>query len=240
MKRFLPIFFAAIFLTLFFGSPLCNGAVSASSSTRIYTFADYGEQGQFYYTFYAGYEFLDVNTTLDKGSPRIGFMANMKYGGYVSTATAGWHPLTYGVCHSFTARLTSSAEQKVSDSTATAAPDEEKAFEFETQLFWPLAQTELRDVQCHFGLLGVLGGKKTKRAQVDARYYGGYRVAKNPEFYTDFLCGRTLGLDSLRLEVKGQLPVKRFSEESELFLARLEHLAFKNLFFSKIQSGSLV
>ena len=308
------------------------------TSTKTYTFNDYGDHGQFYFSFYAGYEFVDISSTLDKGDPRIGFMSYMRYGGFAttgidsrrfdkgdievkhfrtilknigkgnseilkelgitselldsnviiestqlakalnnllemptfktlvdtttltlplgtldllaSTSTLygedltklnkallyavyhqqlfelelyGCHPLSYGLHHSIAARLTSSAEQKISNSTGTVS-ESEKAFEFETQLFWPWARTKRRDVQCHIGPTVVLGGKKSKKPQLDPRYYAGIRLIKNPEFYTDFLVGHTGGLDSIRAEVRGQMPIHRFKEESELLFGAVANV----------------
>jgi hypothetical protein len=191
-----------------------------SSSTRFWTFEDYG---QFYHTFYFGYELINADTSFDGGSPRVGFMSGMKYGEFVPREISGWRPFTYGVFHYFTAGLTNSAEQDIFGSSVPSpgASTTEKAFEFETHLFWPLARTHFQNVQSHFGLLASAGGKKTKKPHVDARFYGGLRVAKNHEFYTDFLVGKTQGLNSLRTEIRGELPVHKINDDSDILLGAI-------------------
>lgn len=63
---------------------------------------------------------------------------------------------------------------------------------------------------------------------MDHRIYGGLRFQINPELFTDFLVGETQSLDTLRLEVRGQIPVHRFENGSRLFLGAVGNFGLNN------------
>jgi len=193
---------------------------------------------RFFANFTAGYEFVNVRNASDKGFPRLGFLVQYRYFGKGTPETECRRFGGYGLMHSFAALLTNSAEQSVSlpgtaaeepptegEGAAAAETEISRALEVETTLFWPWWRTAKKPDESHrshFGPLFLIGGKLPVDAtQLDARYYGGWRAAMSPEQYADFLVGRTEGLRSLRAEVRGQLPVKRFDNGSRLFLGAI-------------------
>lgn len=80
----------------------------------------------------------------------------------------------------------------------------------------PVNGRRLRD---YLGFL-VEGGFREldSQSQVDYRYYGGLRLAFNPEWYVDLLYGKTDSLESDRLELRGQFPVAPLGANSRVYL----------------------
>lgn len=176
-----------------------------------------------------GYEYATVDNTFQKGFPRIGLTL------YATHFQAPLNPndgvLTFGIHNSFTAQLTSSAEQ-LDAKNVTAGGDggitsanmgSKRALELDTMLFLPILRTQY-GVQL-IGPIGVFGAKKVDdRSKFDGRYYSGIRFARNPEMYGDILLGKTEGLTSTRLEARGQFPVYK----DWLFLGAIGNFGIKD------------
>jgi hypothetical protein len=171
--------------------------------------------------YYLGIEFAGLNQTFKKGFPRIGTYIQWRYGGLTVPEhyPESGHTWRYGVYHTFSAALTNTAESLAPDAKATAEP--KQTFEFETELYAPLLRTSIVDrrLRNYTGIVLSFGARKTDdTVQVDDRRYIGIRSAMTPEHYYEALYGKTKSLRSRRLEVRGQIPVRRFSESSRLLL----------------------
>jgi len=153
-----------------------------------------------------------------------------------------------------TPTLDQSSQQQTSpqptggQTTSTAAADDQKAkndqvtktFNFELQYTWVFFRTRVHtgsepedtktaasaNLRHYLGLLLVAGGLKTDdQPKIAGRTYAGLRWAVNPELYTDVLWGKTSGLRSDRVEVRGQLPVFTLDNGDKVYLGGIGNFA---------------
>lgn len=191
------------------------------------TVKTYYDFDQFMFNLYAGYEFATVNKLFESGTPRVGMLTYFNYGDPVPEYKHGFG--WYGLQHSFVVQLTGSAEQKI-DVTTSPPPNkvnlgDKKAVEFAMPLYAPVYRTQWKNNNTLFQYLGPyfeIGGKKVdENDKADLRYYGGIRLAKNPEAYVDFTYGRTTSISGSRIEAKAQLPIFRFENNTRLYLGAI-------------------
>jgi hypothetical protein len=81
---------------------------------------------------------------------------------------------------------------------------------------------KLRDELGFFFEAGLIEVDSESKAR--SRYYGGLRWANHPEWYIDALLGKTEGLDSDRLEVRGQFPIAPATDNSRVYLGIIANL----------------
>lgn len=188
------------------------------------SFEDYqGSYGYLFFRMNLGVEFTTIESTLQKGLPRLGlhlygvhssFEGKKKVGG----GKGAWG---LGVHLGLSAFLTGGGEEVKNDApvpsagstvvttVAPPAPEslgDKRALEAETQLFLPIYATEAKTQL--IGPITVGGSRKADEStKADFRYYGGIRIARNPLMYADFLYGKTESRKSKRLEVRGQFPL---------------------------------
>ncbi len=201
----------------------------------------FDEYPQYFFRFNAGYEFVTVDKLFQKGFPRIGFMLYMARGEkYITDDYPGGFGC-YGVHQSFSAQVTSSAEQETNITPDTQPPvkntGDNSALEFNMELFVPLYRTPRFNngrLWEYIGPVVLIGGKKVESSSstvsnhIDSRLYGGLKLTINPELFADFLYGRTSGLQSERLEIRAQLPVYRFQNGSRFILGAIGNMGVKN------------
>ena len=131
--------------------------------------------------------------------------------------------------------MTSSAEQKLPDTGQLQNDNEEgvKTLEAEIQPFYFFKQIDAhigeRTLKERMGVTLVLGGRKTDQLdQLDGRLYAGYRAAFNPNTYFDALIGKTQSLDSLRMELRGQMPIFRLANGSRFYIGGIINAAIRD------------
>lgn len=100
------------------------------------------------------------------------------------------------------------------DPGTAAAPKITRALEFESAWFFPLwrndYQVENPRLRTRIGPLLVLGARKADTDTfADDRAYFGFRSARSPDTYFDFMYGRTGTLHSHRVELRGQYQLPR-------------------------------
>jgi hypothetical protein len=218
-------------------------------------FRTYDDYDQYYFKFYLGYEYSStVNSLFKEGTPRAGLA--VQYRAW-EQAVPDAQPLGfwdgfgfYGIQSSFQAFVTGSAEQATdlsSDSAPASSPTptikntgENKAIEGNLDFFMPLYRTARFNNNKLWGYLGPvvsLGLKKADNVadsagntvdRFDRRRYAGVALAFNPELYTAVFYGKTSGLSSDRLEIRAQLPVYKFNNESRLLLGAIVNLGVKD------------
>jgi len=178
---------------------------------------------------------LLVNSLLggDKVSDDVAGLGN--YGGRITFAAALESTqevtVTLPINTNTGASITSPTGSKVETdptnppSSSTTLPGNttvHKAFGFELQgtwIGWRSRALTPDDLHNYLGLIVAAGGLKTDALQqVTGRFYGGLRWAKSPEFYADFMYGRTTDLRSRRLEVRGQFPVYPLDSGDRIYL----------------------
>lgn len=133
-----------------------------------------------------------------------------------------WHLKSYGIFTTFALGLTNTAEEtKTSFTTTPGGEGAKNALAVEEQIFLPWWRSDLdpqdRRLRTWFGPIFTAGGRKTDDDNfLSPRYYAGFRLARSPEMYSDWMFGRSGDLRSHRLEVRGQFPIFRFDNGSRL------------------------
>lgn len=191
------------------------------------------------HTFYAGMEFDSVSKILNKGFARIGYTNTLHVGGEgVPETQRGWG--RYGVFYDFNALLTSSAEQSLSKggpgggsndpcsgSYTGTDPCVRKAFEAEEKIFVPILRTTRHNrLRHYFGPVASLGARFIDEPAsnpndgrlVTYRTYIGTHLGFARDGYGEILYGRTSGVNSRRLEFRGEVPVAHWGKDSRLLL----------------------
>jgi hypothetical protein len=218
------------------------------------TFDDYD---QYFFKFYLGYEYSSsVNDLFTQGTPRAGLAVQYRAWEHAvpdAQPMGFWDGLGfYGIFSSFQAFVTGSAEQATTlsspaDSTPASSPTPtitnaggNKALEGSLDFFVPAYRTARfnnNKLWGYFGPVVSLGLKKADNVvdsagnavdRFDRRRYAGVALAFNPELFTAVLYGKTSGLSSDRLEIRAQLPVYKFNNESRLLLGAIANLGVKN------------
>lgn len=178
---------------------------------------------RFYYSFNLGYEYVSLNEIFQKGVPRLGFLLYRRYGP-VPALTEG--PGYYGLHVMGSLQLTSSAEQ---GNNADETNVVDNTLEASIELFAPLYHSLLRNdarLTDYLGFMSSFGAKKNENEEhIKSRMYFGLRNALNAETYTDFLLGRSQGVDDLRLEARAHIPVYKFAFGSRIFLGGVINMA---------------
>jgi hypothetical protein len=191
---------------------------------------EYSDFKQWWSKFSFGYEYVSLNNAFSKGFPELGVTIglNLPRQAVPDVSLHNWHFISYGVFTTFAAELTNTAEQTKTSLTTPSALDEgaKNALSVEEQVFWPWWRSDLdaqdRRLRTWLGPIFSAGGRKTDQDNfLSPRFYGGLRLARSPEFYSDFMFGRSSGLRSHRLEVRGQYPIFRFENRSRLILGAI-------------------
>ena len=220
-------------------------------------FRTYDDYDQYFFKFYLGYEYATtVNNLFKQGTPRVGLA--VQYRAWEQAVPDAmpmgfWDGFGfYGIHSFFQAFVTGSAEQATdlsspTDSTPASSPTptitntgENKALEGNLDFFVPMYRTARFNNNKLWGYLGPVVSIGLKKAdnvvdsagntvdRFDRRRYAGVALAFNPELFTVVLFGKTSGLSSDRLEIRAQLPVYKFNNESRLLLGAIANLGVKN------------
>jgi hypothetical protein len=192
---------------------------------RFSSFKDYQEEyGNLFFKLTLGYEFTNMNETFSKGFSRVGLLLyGIHYQNPKNLSDSGDGGGTFGVHQAFTAALTSSGEQAKQEVSGSPELAEAKALEAENVFFIPFVATQ-KATQL-FGAVAVQGVRKTdSEKKADIRYYGGLRLARNPQMYADFLYGKTESRGSKRVEVRGQFPLYK----EKIFLGAIGNFGVKD------------
>jgi hypothetical protein len=191
---------------------------------------EFSEYKQWWSKFSFGYEYVSLNSSFTKGFPRLGATIglNLPRQAVPDVSHRNWYVRSYGFFTTFTADLTNTAEQTNTSFTTPASLGDgaKNALAVEEQIFWPLWRSDIdpldRRLRTWFGPIFSLGGRKTDQDNfLSPRFYGGLRFARSPEMYSDLMFGRSGGLRSRRLEVRGQFPIFRFENRSRLTLGAI-------------------
>lgn len=152
--------------------------------------------------------------------------------------------LTSSAEQSFKSAFNSEDDSTVTDPCdpdfAGTDPCIRKALEVEEKLFWPLYRTPRHNrVRPYFGPVLSLGARfidpskadhdqvpstleddqdQDKSARADYRYYAGLHWGFARDAYGEILYGRTRSLQTRRIEVRGEIPVAHFGNDSRLLL----------------------
>jgi hypothetical protein len=196
------------------------------------SFDDYDD---LFFKFDLGYEFTTVNTTFSRGNPRVDFLLYHRYRHY--TKADKEYGGMFDFHTSLAARLTGSEEVNTDTTnftgTSGTAPKlgDKKSLDYDINIFTPVCKTPTirldgRDrLYSMIGPLFVYGGKKVDdKNQVDQRLYGGLRFGISPEMYTDVIYGKTGSRPSRRLEVRGQMPIYRKDNGSQVLLGAIANI----------------
>lgn len=202
------------------------------------TFDDYDD---YFFRFNIGYEYTGVNKLFQKGFPRIGFLVYKKSDEKEPDDYPGGWKFFHGYHLSLSALVTSSGEQETtvsSNQPTVKNTGENQALEFNMELFTPVYRSVRFNngkLWQYFGPVVVVGEKKVDVDSsgntinhIDSRFYGGLKLAINPELYADFLYGKTSRLHSTRVEIRGQLPIYRFQNGSRFVLGAIGNIGVKD------------
>lgn len=198
---------------------------------------EYADYEQWFNKFFIGYEYSTISEAFSKGFPRMGATIGFHYPRQSAPeASANWR--SYGLWNTFTVALTNTAEASdtsltdlgtpfVSRRIATSQADPEqpadnepnppkleRAVEFESQFFWAFWRSDLqrlnRRLRTRIGPILVAGARKADSDTFSHhRVYFGLRSARSPETFWDLMVGKTGGLRSRRLELRGQYALPR-------------------------------
>lgn len=223
-------------------------------------FADYE---QWYSKFSTGYEYTTVSDAFSRGFMRVGLNIGFQYPRHSipENDDRNWH--YYGVYSMFSMALTNTGEASATPAPSFLAssarrvtpledepenppdpaqdrkPEIRRALEFESQFFIPVWRNDYQALnprlRTRIGPLLVFGARKADDDTfAHHRAYVGIRNARSPDTYWDVLYGRTGGLESRRIEFRGQYQLQRFFPGS----ARLALGAVGNFGSNRRRRGS--
>ncbi len=195
----------------------------------------YDDYDDYFFKFDLGYEFTTVNTTFSKGNPRIDFFLYHRYSPY--TKADKEYGGMFDIHTSLAARLTGSEEASTDTTnlmgTSGTAPKlgDKKSLDYDINVFMSVLKTPTIRLDGRYRLYSLIGpilvygGKKVDdKNQIDQRLYGGLRLGISPEMYTDVLYGKTESRASRRLEIRGQMPIYRKENGSQVLLGAIANL----------------
>lgn len=113
-------------------------------------------------------------------------------------------------------------------------PEIEKALDARGAVFFPLIKIgakvrQERKLQELIGPIVEVGIRKVdKTDEVDKRYYTGFRMSFNPEWYLDVLYGKTESLQGRRFEVRGQMPVIPVKTGNHVYIGAVANFGATN------------
>jgi hypothetical protein len=173
-----------------------------------------------------GYEYTSIRDVLAVGAARIGLLIHHHYGRMPYSDEYGFD--LYGAQLSGNLLLSGSTEQK-----SNGDSDEETDSEtlgMDVALFAPLLRNRVRaDVALLTGPLFVVGASQTDLStRIRTKTYAGVRSGINPEHYIDVLVGRSPGLSSTRVEIRGQMPVARMQSGNAFFIGTVINMGAIN------------
>ena len=181
---------------------------------RIYT--DHSDYDRYFFSLRIGYEYNSISEILADSSPRVGLLINQYYGRRPYKAETGFG--YRGLQLSADMTLSGEKEQKTSD--AAPVDEDNQKLGIDLLLFSPLHIVKVRkDLSLQTGPLAMAGFSQTDAdSKIRDRNYVGLRSAFSPEHFIDVLVGRSPGLDSTRMEVRGQMPIARLAGGSLLYI----------------------
>ncbi len=132
----------------------------------------------------------------------------------------------------------------VANSDSTPASQITRALEFEFQSFHPVwrndFQVENPRLRTSVGPMVIIGGRKLDNESfVHQRIYAGLRTARSPDTFADLLYGRTGGLRSHRLEVRGQYAFPHaFKNNARLSIGAVGNFGLNKRKFGECEEAS--
>lgn len=191
---------------------------------RIYV--DHNDYDRYFFSLSIGYEYNSINEILADSSPRVGLLINHYYGRrpYKDESGFGYRGVQ------LSANMTFSGEKEQKTSPTAPVDKDNKTLGFDLVLFSPLHITKVRqDLSLHTGPLAMIGVKQTDEdAEVRSRNYIGFRSGFSPEHFLDVTIGKSPGLDSTRMEVRGQMPVARLAGGSLFYIGIAANIGIAN------------
>ena len=190
-------------------------------------YIDFNDYDRYFFKLNIGYEYTTVSTILEQSSPRLGLIIYHHYGRrpYHDEYGSGH----YGIELAGDLVLSGATEQN--PATPPAQPTEDnKTLGIDIFLFTPLLRTKIRpDLGLQTGPLLMVGAKQTDASKkINERAYVGVRSALSPMHQLDVLFGHSLGLKSVRMEIRGQMPVSKLGDSSSLFLGAVGNMGVLN------------
>ena len=191
---------------------------------RIYV--DHSDYERYFFNLRIGYEYNSIDKILDDSSPRVGLLINQYYGRRPYKRETGWDYRGLQL----SADMTLSGEKEQKASSAEMIDEDNKRLGINLLLFSPLHVAKMRrDLSLQTGPLGMIGFKQTdEESKIRGRSYVGLRSAFSPEHFIDVLVGKSPGLDSTRMEIRGQMPVARLAGGSLLYIGIAANLGIAN------------
>lgn len=190
-------------------------------------YIDHNDYEHYFFKLSVGYEYTSISKILEESSPRIALLIFSHFGNrpYRDKYGLGY----YGFQMFGNLTLSGASEQKQSSSGADEANSTE-TLGIDVSVFSAILRHKMRpDLSHQFGPIFSLGAKQTDESKnIRARAYAGVRSTMTPEHYIDALLGRSPGLDSVRLEIRGQLPVVRLKRGSRMFVGTVMNMAVAN------------
>ena len=191
-------------------------------------FIDFNDYDRYFFKLNIGYEYTSVSKILAQSSPRLGLLINTHYGRrpYHDEYGTGY----FGTQLSGNLTLSGATEQRPTSQPATQTAADEKTLGIDVFLFTPLLRTKIRpDLGLKTGPLLMLGAKQTDESKkVNERIYVGIRSAVSPAHYLDLLFGRSMGLKSGRMEIRGQMPVTKLGDSTRVYLGAVGNMSITN------------
>ncbi len=196
------------------------------SYARLYI--SHGDYDRYFFKVNVGYEYTSISGILETTSPRLGLLIYTFYGDRPFKEKYG-HGY-YGVQLAGNLILSGTTEQKA-ETSGEADPDEiDRTLGIDVSLFAPYTRSKVRpDLALETGpVLTVGANANDQERKIRERVYFGIRSAMSPEHFIDFIIGRSPGLESRRLEVRGQMPVAKLGRESRIFLGAVANMGIIN------------
>ncbi|MDH5182067.1 MAG: hypothetical protein OEZ39_02605 [Gammaproteobacteria bacterium] len=176
--------------------------------------------------FYLGVEGTSVKEVNAKSTARLGFMyysqnnarlidiyKDSNKGCTDKKDSSSWFNGMVGCGNHWFINVLVSSSAESSEQNVASDTDVTQAIEVETAYFMPLSAVkhpEENSITVSGPIISLAFKKIDKdNAGMTRRHYIGYRYANSPESYADFLFGETTGVEGVRGEIRGQIPVSR-------------------------------
>lgn len=191
-------------------------------------YVQHNDYERYFFKLSLGYEYTSVSGILEENAPRVALLIHEHFGRRPYHDEYGFK--FYGIELFGNLTLSGATEQKSSVTPGSDEGQSNRTLGIDVALFSALERSKIRpDLSLHNGPLVLIGAKQTDEStKIRMRTYAGIRSAVSPEHYLDMLFGRSPGLESTRLEIRGQLPVVNLGGDTRLFVGAVANMGIKN------------
>jgi len=187
-------------------------------------YIDHNDYERYFFKLNIGYEYTSISKILEESSPRLALLVFNYFGNRPYRDRYGFGSYGWQMFGKFA--LTGVSEQHSANASNPQTELAQRTLGIDIAAFAPVYRHKIRpDLTHQFGPILSAGASQTDLTnQIKVRSYAGIRSAMNPEHFIDVIMGQTPGLDSVRMEFRGQLPVARLGKDSRMYVGAIANM----------------